>query len=177
MSCISAIVTGIAVYMGLFQWGVISHVWDPAFGHQSEAVLTSHVSHLLYKLTRLPDAILGAIAYFGDIIFAMAGSSRRWMDRPWLVLLFGLYVIPPAAVSIILVIIQGTVLSTWCFLCLITATLSVFLIFLSYAEVFATLLLLHKIWKKTKSKRLLWDTLWGRPSETAYQIAKTIHNH
>lgn len=174
VSCLAAITVGIAVYMGLYQWGLISNVWDPVFGMQTEKVLNSEVSHLLYKWARIPDAILGAISYFGDIVFALAGSSKRWRDRPWIVLLFGFYVIPPAAVSVILVIVQGMVLNMWCFLCLVTAAISVFLIILAYAEVWASLLFLSNIWKKSRNKRLVWDTVWGRPSETAYQIGLSM---
>ncbi len=174
LACLAAIASGIAVYMGLFQWGVVGSVWDPVFGKQTAGVLSSDVSYLLYKWIRMPDAILGAISFFGDIVITLAGSSKRWMDRPWLVLLFGLYVIPSAAVSVILVIIQGTVLHTWCFLCLITASISVGLILMSYAEVWASILFLINVWKKTGDKRLLWDTLWGRPSETAYQISREL---
>jgi uncharacterized membrane protein len=172
LACLAALSTSIALYMGLYQWGFIEHVWDPVFGKQTEAVLRSDVSHLLYKYGRIPDAILGAVTYFWDVIFAFAGSSKRWMERPWLVVLFGLCVIPPAAVSVILVIVQGTVLNTWCFPCLITATISVFLIVLAYAEVWASLLFLFNVWKISRSKRLVWNTLWGRASETAYHISQ-----
>jgi hypothetical protein len=170
LSVISLIATAIAVYMGLYQWGVVDHVWDPFFGDQTERVLSSYVSDLIRTWIRLPDAILGAITYLGDIIFAMAGSSSRWRDRPWLVILFGLYVIPPAAVSIILVVIQGGVIDTWCFLCLITAFVSVFLIALSCNETWVTLRFLTRLWK-TKDRKLFWNTFWGRPSEAAYAIS------
>jgi uncharacterized membrane protein len=176
LSLLAAVATLIAIYMGLYQWGFINHVADPIFGKQSEIVLSSHVSHLLYKWARIPDAILGALTYSGDIILALAASSRRWMDRPWLVLLFGLCVIPPAIVSIVLVIIQGAVLNTWCFLCIITAILSVCLIALAYAEVCISFLFLKSIWEKTRSKKMLWNTLWGRPSKIAYQISQNIES-
>jgi len=176
LSCLAAVAGGIALYMGLYQWGLIHHVADPLFGMQSMKVLSSDVSHLLYKWARIPDAILGAITYFGDAIFALAGSPKRWMDRPWLVLLFGLSVIPPAAVSVILVILQGTVLHAWCFLCLITAAISLCLIFVAYSEVYATILFLLSLWKQTRNKRLVWDTLWGRPSKIAYQISQQVED-
>jgi len=176
LSCLAAVAGGIALYMGLYQWGLITHVPDPIFGRQSEAVLSSEISHLLYGRARIPDAVLGAISYFWDMIIALAGSSKRWMDRPWLVLLFGICIIPPAVVSIILVILQGTVLSTWCFLCIVTAAISVCLMVMAYAEVWASFLFLKNVWKKTRNKSLLWNTLWGRPSKTAYQISKIVES-
>ena len=172
LSCYSALATAIAVYMGLYQWGIVEEVWDPIFREGTDRVLNSDVSMILLRYIRMPDAILGAITYFGDIIFAFAGSSRRWQDRPWLVLLFGLYVIPPALVSILLVVIQGTVLNTWCFLCLITACISVFLILLAFSEVKISICYLTAVWKKRRDRRLLWNTLWGKPSEAAYEVAR-----
>jgi hypothetical protein len=50
----------IAVYLGLYQWNLIDHVWDPIWGEQSERVLSSDVSHRITDWIRIPDAILGA---------------------------------------------------------------------------------------------------------------------
>src|SRR5690606_20725350 len=94
-----------AVYMGLYQWGLVDTIWDPFF--DSEKVLKSDASKQMEEWFRIPDAIFGAVAYLGDIIFAMAGSIRRWQYRPWLVLVFGFDVIPLGIVSVILVGVQG----------------------------------------------------------------------
>src|SRR5690606_820224 len=118
-----------------------------------------------------PDAAFGTLAYLGDAVFGLAGSTRRWLYRPWLVVLFGIDVIPLGAVSIILVILQGTVVGYWCFLCLVTALISLVLIFLAYDEVCSCIVLLHRTYKRSQSKRVLWDTFWGRPNEIAYTIA------
>src|SRR5687768_14770282 len=93
----------IAVYLGLYQWGLVDQVWDPIWGGQTARVLTSEVSHRMTDWIRIPDAILGALAYLGDVIFALAGSTRRWQDRPWLVVVFGIDVIPLGIVSAVLV--------------------------------------------------------------------------
>lgn len=118
-----------------------------------------------------PDAALGAIAYLGDLIFGLAGSTRRWQYRPWMVLLFGLDVIPLGIVSAILVVLQGTVVGYWCFLCLVTAVMSLILVALAYDEVWSTLLYLGRVWKKTRSARTLWDVFWGRASQAADEVA------
>src|SRR5690606_7716802 len=118
----------IATYMALFQWGLIDHAWDPIFGEQTARVLTSNVSHRMQSWIGFPDAALGALAYLGDAIFGLAGSTRRWQYRPWLVILFGVDVIPLGIVSVILVVLQGTVVGAWCFLCLVTAVISLILI-------------------------------------------------
>lgn len=172
LSCIALIAVLIAVYMGLYQWRLIGDVWDPVFGDQSKQVLDSEVSHAMWKWFRIPDSIMGAIAYLGDVIFALAGSTRRWQDRPWLVILFGLDVIPLGLVSATLVFMQGAVVGAWCFPCLITAVISLILIFLAYDEIWSCILYLRKVWKNSHSKKVVWDTFWGKASEIAYQAGE-----
>lgn len=174
LAIIAMIAGSIALYMGLYQWRVIPSVWDPIFGNGTENVLDSDVSHELLKLIRLPDAVLGAISYYGDIIFSMAGSTQRWKDRPWLVLFFGFYVIPPAFVSFILVLLQATVVGSWCFLCLVSAALSLLLIYFSYNEVAVSCVFLWKVWKKSKKIGLVWATFCGKPTEMSFEITKEI---
>ena len=172
--CVAAAAVLIAMYMGLYQWQLINDVWDPVFGDQSKQVLNSKASHVMWKWFRIPDSIMGAIAYLGDIIFALAGSTRRWQDRPWLVILFGFDVIPVGIVSAVLVFMQGAVVGAWCFLCLITAVITLILILLAYDEIWSCILFLYGVWKKSKSVRLLWDTFWGRASEVAYEVGVNL---
>ena len=163
-----------SVYMGLYEWKLIGSVWDPVFGEQTMMVLDSDVSHRLFGLFRVPDAILGAVAYLGDILFALAGSTRRWQYRPWLVVIFGLDVIPLGGVSAILVFMQATVVGSWCFLCLVTAVLSLVLIYFAYDEVWTTLKYLYRVWKRAERKREFWDVFWGRPSELGHEIGEAM---
>jgi len=114
---------------------------------------------------------LGAIAYLGDAIFGLAGSTRRWQYRPWLVVLFGIDVIPLGLVSAILVICQATIVGNWCFLCLITAVISLVLVYMAYDEVFVSLKYLALVWKKTKSRKIVWRALWGVPEKAADEAA------
>lgn len=174
VSLVASIGFLIAIYMGLFQWGLIDSAWDPVFGNQTEQVLTSDVSHTMSRWFLIPDAILGALAYLGDIVFALAGSTRRWQYRPWLVVLFGIDVIPLGIVSAILVVLQGTVVGAWCFLCLVTAAISLILILLAYDEVFSCLIYLYRVRKKSKNWHVLWHTFWGRPSEVARAAAQSM---
>lgn len=160
----------IATYMGLYQWGLIDSVWDPIFGKQSMEVLDSEVSHAITSWVRVPDSILGALAYLGDILFGLAGSTRRWHDRPWLVILFGLDVIPLGIVSAVLIFMQGFVVGSFCFLCLVTAVISLILVVLAYDEVWSSILFLYRVWKRSKKFSVFWDTFWGRPSHIAHQV-------
>lgn len=167
---IASIATIIAIYMGLYQWRLIDHVWDPIFGDQSMRVLDSTVSHQITSWIGIPDSILGALAYLGDIIFALAGSTRRWHDRPWLVVVFGLDVIPLGIVSAILVFMQGLVVGSWCFLCLVTAIISLILVVLAYDEVWSCMVFLARVWKRSRKLSLFWKTFWGYPSQIAHEV-------
>jgi uncharacterized membrane protein len=152
----------ISAYMALYQWRLIPDVWDPVFGNQSKIVLDSHVSEQMRRWFLIPDAALGAIAYLGDAIFGLAGSTRRWQYRPWMVMLFGLDVIPLGIVSAVLVFMQGTVVGAWCFLCLVTAVISLILVWLAYDEVWSSLKYLMRVWRRTRDRSVLWDVFWGR---------------
>jgi uncharacterized membrane protein len=125
----------IATYLALYQWRIVPDVWDPVFGHQSKQVLDSQVSESMRAWLRIPDGALGALAYLSDCIFALAGSTQRWQYRLWLVVVFGLDVIPFGGVSAILVFLQATVVGSYCFLCMATAAISLLLIYFAYDEV------------------------------------------
>lgn len=159
---------------GLYQWRLISNVWDPVFGEQSQQVLDSDVSERMRRWFLVPDAAFGALAYLGDLIFGLAGSTRRWQYRPWLVVLFGLDVIPLGIVSAVLVFMQGAVVGAWCFLCLVTAVISLILVAMAYDEVWSSLSFLSRVWRKTRSKRVLWAVFWGRASREADDIALAV---
>jgi hypothetical protein len=168
---LAAVAAVIAGYMALYQWRIIGSMWDPMFGEQSQQVLDSDVSETMRRWIRLPDAALGMLAYLGDAIFGLAGSTRRWQYRPWLVIVFGIDVIPLGIVSAVLVVLQGTIVGSWCFLCLVTAAISLVLVALAYDEVWACLRYLHRVWKHTHDKRVLWDVFWGRRVEQANALA------
>lgn len=173
--CILAMVAFfIASYMALYQWRLIDSAWDPFFGDQTQKVLDSNVSEWMRKVFLVPDAAFGAIAYLGDAIFGLAGSTRRWQFRPWMVVIFGIDVIPLGIVSAVLVFLQGAVVGSWCTLCIATAIISLILVYMAYDEVFTCVLFLYRVWKQTHNKRLLWNTFWGRPSEEADRIAEEM---
>ena len=151
----------ISTYMALYQWRLVDSVWDPMFGSQTQRVLDSDVSHRMMRLFGMPDAALGAVAYLGDIVFGLAGSTRRWQHRPWLVVLFGIDVIPLGGVSALLVVVQATVLGQWCFLCLVTAAISLILVYWAYDEVWSSLVYLRRVRQRTRSWAIVWRVFWG----------------
>lgn len=114
----------ISRYLTAYQLGHIDGVWEPFFAgspvdprNGTEEIITSSVS----KAWPVPDAGLGALTYMLEILTGVIGSARRWRTMPWLVLLFGIMIVPLGAVSITFIIIQPIVLGTWCTLCLVTA--------------------------------------------------------
>ncbi|MEX2141029.1 MAG: vitamin K epoxide reductase family protein [Pirellulales bacterium] len=170
--CLLATVAGlIATYMALYQWRLVSSVWDPVFGDQTHSVLDSDVSERMREWLRVPDAALGAVAYFSEAILGLAGSTRRWQYRPWMVVLFGIDVIPLGIVSAVLVVLQGAVVGSWCFLCLVTAVISLILVYVAYDEVWASLTYLRRVWQETRSAAAVWNTFCGRASPAAERVA------
>jgi uncharacterized membrane protein len=162
----------ISAYLALFEWGLVSSAWDPVFGGGTERVLASDVSHMLHRWFGIPDAAMGAVAYLGDAVLGMAGSTRRWQYRPWMVILFGIDVIPLGAVSAVLVLLQATVVGHWCFLCLVSAAISLVLIYFAYDEVWSSAAYLRRVWRRTRSRRAVWDVFWGRYSADGAAVAR-----
>lgn len=112
-------------YLVAYQLGHVDGVWEPFFGgaiagdgrNGTEEIITSPVS----EAWPVPDAGLGALVYVLEILTGMLGSTRRWRTMPWVVVAFGIMIVPLGAVSITFIIIQPIVLGTWCTLCLIGA--------------------------------------------------------
>lgn len=164
--CLLAFVAAaISAHLSLYQWGLIESAYDPVFGNSSNDVLTSDTAKTMYGILGIHDASLGVLAYLGDAILGFAGSTRRWQYRPWLVILFGIDVIPLGIVSVILVVCQAFIVGEWCFLCLVTAAISLVLVYWAWDEVRVSLAYLRIVWAEHHDKRLLWDAVWGVRSE------------
>src|SRR5690606_4441871 len=103
------------------------------------------------------DAGLGAALFLVDSILVSAGDERRWRTLPWLVLLFGVVIVPMGIAAIVLVILQPLVVGAWCSWCLLTAIASLVMIPLVVDEVAATLQLLRRAHGEGRSwTRVLW---------------------
>lgn len=160
--CICAfIAAAISGHLALYQWGLIDSAWDPVFGDGSENVLKSSTAGSMYAFLGIHDAALGVLAYLGDAVLGFAGSPRRWQYRPWIVVLFGIDVIPLGIVSSVLVGLQALVVGSWCFLCLVTACISLILVYWAWDEVRVSLAYLWTVWKQYRSRKLLWMAFWG----------------
>ena len=142
----------ISRYLAAFQLGHIDAAVDPFFGQGTERIITSEVS----EAWPVADAGLGATTYVLEIVTGLIGSKKRWRTMPWLVLLFGLMIVPLGAVSIFFIIIQPVVIGTWCTLCLIGAAAMLLQIPYSFDEILATLQFLKN---RRAQGRPLWYTL------------------
>jgi uncharacterized membrane protein len=147
----------IAGYLALYQAGVFATVWDPVFGAGSAVVLNSWVAEGAVRYLGVSDAALGTFGYLADAVAGLIGGARRWRTMPWIVLLFGVFVGPLGAVSITLVILQPFV-GGWCFLCLVTAFISVLMIGPAMDEVLACLQYLRA---EGRAGRSVWRAFWG----------------
>jgi len=142
----------IAVYLALFQYGIVADVWEPFFGDGTRRILDSPLSHVL----PVSDAALGAFAYLLDAATGAIGGRARWRTMPWMVLLFGVLVGPLGAVSVALVIAQPVAYDAWCTLCLASAAVSIVMIGPSMDEVLASLQHLKR------NRGRFWRAFWGK---------------
>ena len=145
----------VAMYLALYQWDVLSWVWEPFFGDGSHRILKeSWVSQLL----PFPDAFLGALAYVADAVAGAIGGRKRWRTMPWIVVLFGILVGPLGVVSIMLVVFQPVLFDAWCTLCLVSAVVSVLMIGPAMDEFLASLQHLRRVHDAGHS---VWRAFWG----------------
>ncbi|MGX5733268.1 NAD-dependent epimerase/dehydratase family protein [Bosea thiooxidans] len=157
-------------YLAAYQLGHIDALWDPFFGpgdapvrNGSEAVVTSWVS----KGFPIADAGFGAFAYALDILAGAIGDRRRWRTMPWMVLLFGLLVVPLGLVSVGFIIIQPPLIGALCALCILQAAVTVVLIPYSVDEVLASCQYLQSAGQAGEP---FWRTFWrGGPALTEGQ--------
>lgn len=140
-------------YLAAFQLGYIDFAWDPFFGDSTSRVLNSAMSHSF----PISDAALGTAAYTFEFLMGFMGGPQRWRTMPWMVLAFGVVVIPLGLVHIFLVISQPVVVGYWCTLCLLAAGLMLPMIPLAVDEVVA----MGQFMVQAKRKQMnLWKAFW-----------------
>ena len=151
-------------YLTAFQLGHIGNVWDPYFGDGTERIITSDIS----KAWPIPDAGLGAVTYVLEILTGIIGGRDRWRTMPWLVILFGVMIVPLGAVSIFFIIIQPILIGTWCTLCLFAAAAMLIQIPYSVDELVATGQFLAE--RRRKGKSVILALLRGDTMEGGRKI-------
>lgn len=177
----------ISRYLCAYQLGHIDGVWEPFFAgsledprNGTEEIITSSIS----KAWPVPDAGLGAMTYALEILTGVMGSARRWRTMPWLVVLFGIMIVPLGIVSIFFIIIQPILLGTWCTLCLIAAVAMLIQIPYSIDELIATGQFLYRRKKQGRSLLLVffrgdtdegkWETFEEDFSQRPSKILKEV---
>lgn len=128
----------IARVLAAYQLGHVDWVWEPFFAgdgerNGSELIITSEVS----KAWPVADGALGATVYLVEVLMGIMGGRSRWRTMPWMVVLFGIAVVPLGVISIYFIIIQPIVIGTYCTLCLVTALAMLIMIPLSLDEIVA----------------------------------------
>ena len=134
-------------YLAGYQLGHIPAAWDPFFAgslsdpqNGTEEVITSAVS----KAFPVSDAALGGYSYALEILTGLVGARMRWRTMPWLVVLFGLMIVPLGITSILFIIIQPIVIGTWSTVALAGAAAVLVQIPYSLDELIATLQFLRR---------------------------------
>lgn len=129
-------------YLAAYQLGLIDGVWEPFFAgsavdpqNGTEEIITSSVS----EAWPVPDAAVGGYTYALEIMTGIVGTQARWRTMPWLVVLFGLMIVPLGVISITFIIIQPIVIGTWSTLTLVAAAAMLVQIPYSVDELIATL--------------------------------------
>lgn len=150
---------GAAGWLALFQQGVVSTAWEPFFGDGTrEIVLESGFSRWFERFP-VRDAAIGAIGYLVDAVTGLIGGTRRWWRMPWIVVVFGIFVGPFGAVSVMLTIFQPVLYDNFCTLCLASGVISLAMIGPAVDEVLASLQHLRRVRDDGGS---VWAAFWGR---------------
>jgi uncharacterized membrane protein len=152
-----------ARYMAAYQLGYIDTIWDPIFTNGTKNVVTSDLS----KSFPISDAGLGAFVYTMEVLMGFKGSTRRWYTMPWIVLLFGIMVVPAGLVSILLIMLQPLIVGSWCTWCLLTAVCMLIMIALTLDEMVAVGQYLVNV---KKQKGPLWTIFWKGGTYPAGQL-------
>jgi hypothetical protein len=151
-------------YLAAYQLGHVAYPWDPFFDDGTRRVLDSEVS----KAWPISDAGLGATSYMIEALSGFMGGRNRWRTMPWMVVMFGVLVVPVGIVSIVLVMLQPIAVGAWCALCLATAVAMLVMISPAVDEVVAMSQFLLGARREGKP---FWRTFWVGGTLDAYEAA------
>jgi hypothetical protein len=103
-----------------------------------------------------------------EALSGLMGGKNRWRTMPWMVVMFGVLVVPLGVVSIVLVILQPIAVGAWCTLCLVTAAAMLIMIAPAVDEVVAMGLFLTGAKREGKP---FWHMFWVGGTLDQYNIA------
>lgn len=147
-----------ATWLALYQQGLVDTVWEPFFGEGTRQIVIESGFSRLFESWPIRDAGIGALGYLADAITGGIGGTRRWRAMPWIVILFGVFVGPFGAVSVMLTIFQPVLYEAFCTLCLVSGVISLAMIGPAVDEVLASL---QHIKREKLAGRSAWAVFWG----------------
>jgi hypothetical protein len=154
-----AVVGGFAAtWLALYQQGVVDRVWEPFFGDGTTSIVRDSGFSKAFERFPIGDAGLGAIGYLADAVTGAIGGTQRWRTMPWIVIIFGAFVGPFGAVSVMLTIFQPVLYDSFCTLCLFSGVVSLAMIGPGVDEVLASL---QHLRRERRQGASVWRVFWG----------------
>jgi hypothetical protein len=150
-----------AGWLALYQQEVVDTVWEPFFGDGTTEIVRESSFSQAFERFPVGDAALGAVGYLADAVFGAIGGTKRWRTMPWIVIVFGAFVGPFGAISVMLTIFQPVLYDNFCTLCLFSGVVSLAMIGPGVDEVLASLQHMRREHRDGKS---LWRVFWGLES-------------
>lgn len=121
-----------------YQLGHIGAVWEPFFEAPGPLNGTEHIiTSAMSRAWPVADGGVGAVTYMAEILMGAMGGRARWRTMPWMVVLFGIVVVPLGVVSIYFIIMQPIVIGTYCTICLLAAAAMLIMVPYSLDELVA----------------------------------------
>lgn len=150
-----------AGWLALYQEGAVATVWEPFFGDGTEEIVRESGFSEAFKGFVIGDAAIGAFGYLADAVTGLIGGERRWRAMPWVVIVFGVFIGPFGAISVMLTVFQPVLYGSFCTLCLVSGAVSLAMIGPAADEVLASVQYLRR---ERNAGRGLWPAFWGRPA-------------
>lgn len=154
-----AVLGGVAAtWLALFQQGVTDSVFEPFFGDGTREIVRESGFSQAFERFPIGDAALGALGYLADAVTGAIGGTDRWRTMPWIVVIFGAFVGPFGAISVMLTIFQPVLYGSFCTLCLFSGVVSLAMIGPGVDEVLASL---QHLRRERAAGRSTWRVFWG----------------
>lgn len=157
-----AVLGGVAAtWLALYQQGVTDTVFEPFFGDGTRDIVRESGFSQAFERFPIGDAALGALGYVADAVTGAIGGTDRWRTMPWIVVIFGAFVGPFGAISVMLTIFQPVLYDSFCTLCLFSGVVSLAMIGPGVDEVLASL---QHLRRERAAGASIWRVFWGLDS-------------
>jgi hypothetical protein len=150
-----------ATWLALYQQEVVDTIWEPFFGDGTTDIVRESGFSKSFERFPIGDAAIGALGYLADAITGAIGGTKRWRKMPWIVIIFGAFVGPFGAISVMLTIFQPVLYESFCTLCLVSGVVSLAMIGPGLDEVLASL---QHLRREHHNGGSVWRAFWGLES-------------